>query len=413
MLLVYQFPWMVDIPLSNWEFYMNDIILRNGTIVDPINGIHALLDLRIRGGLIDEVGANIESGFGDRIINLSGKIVTPGIIDLHTHVYDGVSSNGVNPDLAGVLSGVTTVVDAGSAGSSTFGGFPSHVIPNSNTQIFSFLHIARAGLSVRPEISSRLDIELEETIDLIKSNKLIIQGVKVRAVSPGARILGLDLIKLAKEAANEGDVPLMVHIGDTDYIDGEPLTRNLLPLLDSGDIVTHLFTTNPGRIVQDEKIIPEIFEAQERGVFLDTAHGRLNFSFDVARRALDAGLIPDSISTDITLPGRLTTVYSMTEMMTRFLAFGFSVDEVVRMTTISPARALGMQDSLGTLSAGRIADISVLELVSGDWEVSDPLGNKLKVDKAFSPVMTFKSGKMFSPDWGPHEWGWLPNPQNG
>ena len=155
MLLVYQFPWMVDIPLSNWEFYMNDIILRNGTIVDPINGIHALLDLRIRGGLIDEVGANIESGFGDRIINLSGKIVTPGIIDLHTHVYDGVSSNGVNPDLAGVLSGVTTVVDAGSAGSSTFGGFPSHVIPNSNTQIFSFLHIARAGLSVRPEISSR------------------------------------------------------------------------------------------------------------------------------------------------------------------------------------------------------------------------------------------------------------------
>ena len=197
MLLVYQFPWMVDIPLSNWEFYMNDIILRNGTIVDPINGIHALLDLRIRGGLIDEVGANIESGFGDRIINLSGKIVTPGIIDLHTHVYDGVSSNGVNPDLAGVLSGVTTVVDAGSAGSSTFGGFPSHVIPNSNTQIFSFLHIARAGLSVRPEISSRLDIELEETIDLIKSNKLIIQGVKVRAVSPGARILGLDLIKLA------------------------------------------------------------------------------------------------------------------------------------------------------------------------------------------------------------------------
>ena len=392
---------------------MNDIILRNGTIVDPINGIHALLDLRIRGGLIDEVGANIESGFGDRIINLSGKIVTPGIIDLHTHVYDGVSSNGVNPDLAGVLSGVTTVVDAGSAGSSTFGGFPSHVIPNSNTQIFSFLHIARAGLSVRPEISSRLDIELEETIDLIKSNKLIIQGVKVRAVSPGARILGLDLIKLAKEAANEGDVPLMVHIGDTDYIDGEPLTRNLLPLLDSGDIVTHLFTTNPGRIVQDEKIIPEIFEAQERGVFLDTAHGRLNFSFDVARRALDAGLIPDSISTDITLPGRLTTVYSMTEMMTRFLAFGFSVDEVVRMTTISPARALGMQDSLGTLSAGRIADISVLELVSGDWEVSDPLGNKLKVDTACSPVMTFKSGKMFSPDWGPHEWGWLPNPQNG
>jgi len=392
---------------------MNDIILRNGTIIDPIDGINSIMDLRIRDGLIDQLGSRLESDSADRIIDLSGKLVVPGIIDLHTHVYDGVSSNGVNPDLAGVLSGVTTVVDAGSAGSSTFGGFPSHVVPNSNTQIFSFLHIARAGLSVRPEIASRSDIELEETIDVIKSNKPLIQGVKVRAVSPGARVLGLDLIKLAKEASNEADVPLMVHIGDTDYIDGEPLTRDLLPLLDAGDIVTHLFTTNPGKIVQDETIIPEIFEAQKRGVFLDTAHGRLNFSFDVARRALEAGLIPDSISTDITLPGRLTTVYSMTEMMTRFLAFGFSVDEVIRMTTISPARALRMEEKLGTLSVGRIADISVLELVNGDWEVSDPLGNKLAVDKAFSPVITFKSGTMFTPDWGPHEWGWLPNSQIG
>ena len=131
----------------------------------------------------------------------------------------------------------------------------------------------------------------------------------------------------------------------------------------------------------------------------------MNFSFDVARRALEAGLIPDSISTDISLPGRLRTVYSMTDMMTRFLAFGFCVDEVIRMTTISPARALRMEEKLGTLSVGRIADISVLELVNGDWEVSDPLGNKLAVDKAFSPVITFKSGTMFTPDWGPHEWG--------
>ena len=391
---------------------MNDIILRNGTIIDPVDRIHTIMDLRIKDDRIDALGSKLESNFGDRIINLSGKLIIPGMIDLHTHVYDGVSSNGVNPDLAGVLSGVTTVVDAGSAGSSTFGGFPSHVIPNSNTQIFCFLHIARAGLSIRPEISSRSDIELEETIDLIKSNKPLIQGVKVRAVSPGAKVLGLDLIKLAKEASTQAGVPLMVHIGDTDYIDGKPLTRGLLPLLDSGDIITHLFTTNPGSILQDEMIIPEIFEAKERGIFLDTAHGRLNFSFDVARRALDSGLIPDTISTDITLPGRLTTVYSMTEMMTRFLAFGFPIDEVVRMTTLAPAKALGMQDSLGTLSVGRVANVSVLELVSGDWKVSDPLGNKLDVDKAFRPIMTFKSGEMFNPDWGPHEWGWLPNPQS-
>ena len=139
---------------------MNDIILRNGTIIDPIDGINSIMDLRIRDGLIDQIGSRLESDSADRIIDLSGKLVVPGIIDLHTHVYDGVSSNGVNPDLAGVLSGVTTVVDAGSAGSSTFGGFPSHVVPNSNTQIFSFLHIARAGLSVRPEIASRSDIEL-------------------------------------------------------------------------------------------------------------------------------------------------------------------------------------------------------------------------------------------------------------
>ena len=203
----------------------------------------------------------------------------------------------------------------------------------------------------------------------------------------------------------------MVHIGDNSASeDGPTLTRQLLPLLESGDIITHLFSGNPGRIVgEDGKVIPEVFEAQERGVFLDTAHGRQNFSFDVARRALDQGVRPRSISTDLTIPGRLNTVHSMTEMLSRFLGLGFSLEDVIRMATTNPASALDMDDTLGSLTTGRGADITVLEEATGDWIFHDTVGGTLRGDKALVPVITVRDGEVFSADWGPRPWGWLPD----
>ena len=393
---------------------MTDLLLKGGEVIDPSQDIRAKLDVAVTDGVISAVAPDIDPSSAARVINVDGNIVVPGMIDLHTHVYEGINQNGINPDLAGVRSGVTTVLDAGSAGCYTFGGFPRYVVPRAKTRIFCMLHISRVGLSYQPDTSRREDIDVEETVSVIRANRPLIQGVKIRAVGPGVPRMGVEMVRLAKQAATEGGVRLMVHIGDRSITGGdgtEPtITRQLLPLLENGDIITHLFSGNPGRIIGDDgKVIPEIMEAQERGVFLDTAHGRQNFSFDVARAALDQGVRPRSISTDMTPPGRMNTVHSMTEMLARFMALGFSLEDVIRMTTANPAQALGMEDTLGSLAVGRPADISVLKEETGDWLFHDTEGNTLRGDKALVPVVTIKDGEAYSPDWGPRPWGWLPD----
>ena len=393
---------------------MTNLLLKGGEVIDPSRGIRAKLDVAVTDGVVSALAPDIDPSGAARVINVDGNIVIPGMIDLHTHVYEGVNQNGINPDLAGVRSGVTTVLDAGSAGCYTFGGFPRYVVPNAKTNVFCLLHISRVGLSYQPDTSRREDIDLDETVSVIRANKPLIQGVKIRAVGPGVPRMGVEMVRLAKQAAVEGGVRLMVHIGDRSIADGdgsEPtITRQLLPLLDKGDIITHLFSGNPGRIIDsDGTVIPEILEAQARGVFLDTAHGRQNFSFDVAKAALDQGVEPRSISTDMTPPGRMNTVHSMTEMLARFMALGFSLEDVIDMTTVNPASALGMEDTLGSLAVGRPADISVLREETGDWLFHDTEGNTLRGDKALVPVVTVKDGEPYSPDWGPRPWGWLPD----
>ncbi len=389
---------------------MTDLILKGGDVLDPSRGPRARLDVAVSDGLISEVAPDIQPTGGARVIDVSGKLVTPGLIDLHTHVYEGVNQTAVNPDLAGVLSGVTTLVDAGSAGCYTFGGFPQYVVPNAHTRIFCMVHISRTGLNFQPELSRREDIDLEETVRVVQANKPLVQGVKLRAVGPAVPVMGIEMFNLAKQAARDGSVRLMVHIGDRFADDGPTLTQQLLPLMDEGDIITHLFSGNPGRILDGQgSVLPEVLEAQERGVFFDTAHGRQNFSFDVARRALDQGVRPLSISTDLTIPGRLNTVHSMTEMLSRFMALGFSLEDTIRMATLNPASAIGMDDELGSLAPGRAADITVLEEATGDWLFHDTEGDTLRGDKALAPVLTVKGGVVFPADWGPRPWGWLPD----
>ncbi len=389
---------------------MTDLLLKGGRVIDPSQGVNAQMDVAVTNGAISRVAPDIVPDPGARVIDVTGKLVVPGLIDLHTHVYHGVNQTGVDPDLAGVYAGVTTVVDAGSAGCYTFGGFPEHVVPNSRTRIVCMLHISRAGLNYQPELSRREDIDLEETVRVILDNKPLIQGVKIRAIGPAVPVMGVEIVQLAKRAANEAGVRLMVHIGDRSITgEGRTITRDLLPLLEQGDIITHLFSGNAGRILDDDgKVIPEIMDAQQRGVFLDTAHGRQNFSFDVAKSALDQGVEPRSISTDLTIPGRLNTVHSMAEMMSRFLALGFSLEDVIRMSTVNPASALDMQDTLGSLAAGREADISVLDEATGNWLFHDTEGAALTGDKALVPVLTVRGGEVFTAEWGPRPWGWLP-----
>jgi len=389
---------------------MSNTLLKGGIVYDAAQNIKKQrLDVAVQDTKITELAVDIDPLNFDEVIDVTSKIVSPGLIDLHCHVYHGFNSTGVHPDVAGVGSGVTTVVDGGSAGHSNFGGFPTYVVPDSKTRVLCMVHISSNGLSVMPELRSLDDIDVQETTRVVRENRPLTQGVKIRAIGPTTETEGINIVKLAKQASIDSGTRLMVHIGEL-YHDGKTLTHELLPLLDIGDIVTHIFTPNRGGIIDsNNKVIPEFIDAQKRGVTLDTAFGRYNFSFDVARTALDQGVVPNTISTDLTLPGRETSVYSMPEMLTRFLALGFSIGDVLKMTTSNSAKALDMADTIGTLKPGNEADISVLEIVDGDWHVSDVKGVFLRTNKAIRPYITLKSGDIITPDLGPHPWGFLPN----
>jgi len=389
---------------------MYDLLLQGGQVVDPSTGLEGIHDVAVQGGTIARIAPNIPATEATRTINVRGKIVAPGLIDLHAHVFEGVNRTGVNPDLGGVYSGVTTIVDAGSAGAATFGAFPRYIIPSCQTEVLPFLHICRTGLATNPDIIAASSVDLDETLQVMAAHKGLIRGIKARMVSPALEIMGMEMPKLAKRAARESGTKLMVHIGDTAKRYDPNVIRELLPMLEQGDILTHYFTANPGGVLDaNGKLVPEAREAADRGVWLDTAHGRMNFSFDVGRRVIEQGLLPHCISTDLTVPGRIMTVHSMTEMMTRFLGLGFTLPQVVTMCTANPAKAIGEEQRLGSLAVGRQADISVLEIVDGKWVVYDVLGASLAVDRAVVPFVTVKRGQLFARDFGPRPWGWEPD----
>ncbi|MDP2700466.1 MAG: amidohydrolase family protein, partial [Candidatus Rokubacteria bacterium] len=292
----------------------------------------------------------------------------------------------------------------------TFDAFPRHIIPRCHTEIVPFLHICQTGLATMPDIIAESSVDLDDTVRVAGQHKGLILGIKARMVSPALEIMGMEMPKLAKRAAREAGIKLMVHIGDTTKRYDPKVIHPLLSLLEPGDILTHYFTPNPGGVLDaNGKLVPEAREAADRGVWFDTAHGRMNFSFDVGRRIIDQGLLPHCISTDLTVPGRLQTVHSMTEIMTRFLGLGFTLAQVVAMSTTNPAKAIGVEHRLGRLEVGRQADVSVLELRQGDWMVYDILGSGLRVDRAFLPHLTVKRGTVFAPDFGPRPWGWEPD----
>jgi len=388
---------------------MYDLLLKGGNVIDPSQDLRGALDVAVENGKIAQVAANIAVTEARRVVDIRGKTVTPGLIDLHTHVFDGVAANGVHPDIAGVHAGVTTVVDAGSSGCATFSAFPRHILPRCETEVIPPLHICQTGLATNPDIIAESSIDLESTLRVAREHRGLIKGIKARMVSPALEIFGMEMPRLAKRAARESGVPLMVHIGDTTKRYDPNVIRELLPLLEPGDIVTHLFTANPGGVLDaNGKLVPEAKELAARGVWLDTAHGRMNFGFNVGRRVLDQGLTPHCISTDLTIPGRANTVHSMVEIMARFLGMGFTLEQVIAMSTVNPARAIGEADRLGSLAVGRQADISVLEVRDGRWVVYDTLRDTMKIDKTVVPVLTVKRGQVFEPEWGPHPWGWEP-----
>jgi dihydroorotase len=404
-----------------------DLLIAGGRVFDPGQGIDGVMDIAIKGGRIAAIWPDLAAGEATRLMQLTpDRYVVPGLIDVHTHFMYGSQTPGVNwqaaaPDVAGVLSGVTTIVDAGTVGAWNFGIYPLYIQPTARTRTIAFLNIGRVGIVGQPlwlpDVYHPDEVDLDSTIKACAAHPESIKGIKLRLVGPVLAEGGEKLIALAKQAARETGLPMMVHIGDLltkDTATAPGLTRALLRTLEPGDIVTHVCTAHPGGVLDaNGRIIPELREAAERGVFFDPASGRNNFNADVCRRLADQGFHPDTISTDMSTPGRSIVVFSLMECISKFLALGYTFAQVIRMTTANAARVLGMEGEIGALAVGRVADITVLEIATGAWQFEDAWGQTFTGEQAIVPVQTIRAGEMVAPDWGPHPWGWLPREAGG
>jgi dihydroorotase len=400
-----------------------DLLIKGGHVLDPGQGIDGVMDVAINGTKIAAVEPNIDPAEATRAIEVKGdnRYVTPGLIDIHTHVAYGATTDGVgmgccDPDQVGVRSGVTTVLDCGSVGIANIGVMRYHVIPRAKTRIVTFVNVGSYAHTMPgwADVRTMDDIDPKTIASCIEKNPGLIKGFKLRMVGPVAQNQYEDLVKACKDLSREHHLPLMVHIGDMraeDYNKASQATRTLLNAFEPGDILTHLATPNPGGVMADEartQPLPELQEARSRGVVLDPALGAGNFGFDLCRMQADIGLYPDTISSDLTAGGRGRIVYSLMECMGRFMAAGYSVSDMVRMATANAAKALGLQNEIGALKPGMEADVTILDVANGKWSFVDTTQKQFTGEKAMKPVLTVKSGEVFEPEWGPHPWGWLP-----
>jgi len=399
-----------------------DLLIKGGHVLDPARGLDGQLDIAVQDGKIARIEAGLPAEEAARVIDAGGpgRHVVPGLIDLHTHVAHGAITEGVgmsccDPDVIGVQSGVTTVVDCGSVGVANIGVFPAHILPKAVTRVITYVNAGSFAHTMPgpTDVNSLSDIDRGALESCAEHNPGLIAGVKLRLVGPIMGELGEDIVKEAKQAARDHQVPLMVHIGDFTAKDeasaarrGE-LTRFLLKTFAPGDILTHLCTPNSGRVLDPAgNPYPEVAEARAAGVVLDSALGRGNFGIEVARRQADIGLYPDTISSDLTAMGQ--TFHSLLECMAKFMSIGYSLADVVKATTASAASALGLPHEIGAIAVGRDADLSVIDVVEGDFSFTDTTGKEFRGGYGLVPVRTLKAGEEFSPGWGTHPWGWLP-----
>ena len=400
---------------------MFDLLVRGGTVVDPSQGMHERLDVALSAGRIAKTSPSIDRAEAARVIDATGKIVAPGLIDIHTHVFNS-GHNEKHPDTAGVHAGVTTIVDAGGAGPGNFEEFHDAVLRQARTTVYLFLSVfhdralaytaPRATWDMDPEGIARIAVEHP---DLLKGVKVILSPRMVEAH-------GLRHFEVSRQAARDAGLKVMLHIGDIGPKSQTPtpsqLTGEALAMLEPGDIVTHIFTPLTGGALDERgNVLTALIEAQQRGVVMDPSYGDFNFGWERADAVLSQGLRPDVIGTDVEIQPsfgmRTPLTRGLLEYAAYFLALGFSLDEGVRMTTVNAAKAIGIDDRAGSLAVGQDADISVLELVEGRWALADVEGQSRTGAQALIPVVTIKGGAVVEPGEPPHAWGWTPPSVNG
>ena len=383
-----------------------DLLLQGGRVIDPKNNISAVRDVAIKDGKVAAVAPNLNAADALKVVNVAGLVVTPGLVDIHVHVFAGTGERGsyagdnsVYPDPLTLRVGVTTVADAGCAGWRNFEEFKDRIIDRSKTRIFAFLNIVGAGMRGAKFENNLEDMQSAPAADMAKKYRDVVVGFKT------AHYAGPEWtpVERAVEAGNAANLPVMVDFGN-DHPE-RPLADLVTKKLRPGDIYTHCFSGLRHELTDDGKVNPGMIAGRERGVIFDVGHGGGSFAWRIAVPAMKQHFLPDSISTDLHVGSMNAGMKDMLNVMGKFLAMGETLDEVIRQSTWNPAREI-KHDELGNLSVGSTADVAVLRVEKGDFGFTDMYGARLKGSQRLSCELTLRAGKVVydlngitRPDW--------------
>jgi dihydroorotase len=373
---------------------MYDIVLTGGRVVDPSQGLDAVTDVAFVDGKVAALGQGLGGKGAKSTRDVTGRVVTPGLIDIHAHVYWGATFLGVEAERVARASGTTTFVDAGSAGAGTFHGFRKLIIEPCPLRIIAFLNVSHAGIfgygpgfMVGESAELRL-LHAGACVKVARQHADLICGIKVRLGNNVSELVGIGALDVAIEAAEEVGLPVMVHIGAP-----PPRRKDILDRMRPGDILTHCCRMFPNAATdRDRNIRREIEEARERGIIFDVGHGRGSFDFDVARAMIDNGFLPDVFSSDVHVHSIGGPAFDVLVTMSKFLSMGAPLPDVVAAATCNPARAIGRPE-LGSLKPGSPGDAVVLTLSEGEFEYRDSLNKTVKGSKKLDPAAMIVGGK--------------------
>ncbi len=374
-----------------------DLLLTGGDVMDPGAGLRGVMDIGITGGKIVAVAPSLPESEARRTVSAKNCLVTPGLVDMHAHVFVNAHDMGIHTDTHCRCSGVTTLCDAGSAGSSNFAGL-RHVLDHEvRTRVRAFVNLSAIGITGTSRGGELMHFQYadpEGCARTISENPDLAIGVKLRFGPNLVWEYSNEPVKLARRTADmAGGVPMMMHITDSPI----PLPA-LLEHMKPGDIVTHCYHGRAHGIMGQEKqfLLKEVVEAQRAGIIFDCAHGRNHFNFRMIEKALDQGFLPDTISTDLTTTTATKgPVWDLPTTMTKLLHFGMSLEEIVRRSTAVPARIMGYEGTVGTLKPGANADIAVFELRDGNYELIDADNDRIIAKRRLIARTTLKDGRVW------------------
>ena len=402
-----------------------DLILKSGRVVDPANRIDGVLDVAIKDGRIAAVQAGIDPNLATEVIDAASCLVTPGLIDTHAHVFEHVTGRfGLNPDRCGVQAGVATLVDQGGPSLMTLPAFRHYVSEPAHSRVLCFLSAYLVGgLEGHhyPQLYGPEDVDVKRTIEVGLANRDLVKGIKAHAEVGGKSRWGMEVIKQARDIARGIGVPLYIHLGQIwpeagkGIDDPDTVIEELVPLMKEGDILAHPFTRHPGGFISSKtgELHPIIRAGLDRGLRVDVGHGS-HFSFEMARKVIDAGILPNTLGADMhgynTDAGQAKTAnrenspffgktrFCLTHAMTELLALGVSLNEVIATVTSNAAGMLGIDDEVGSLSVGQIADVAVMEHVKGRFTLADNSGVTVDTSEAIRPLFMLREGIRFDVD---------------